>query len=59
MRKGKVIGHVVVVPIHKEITRSWDLGTRVIRKYNESVEVGDKLASVCLELSAMAYKRHK
>ena len=29
------------------------------RKYNESFEVGKKLASGCLESSGTAYKRHK
>ena len=27
----------------RKITRSWDLGTSATRKYNESVEVGEKL----------------
>ena len=59
--KGKVIGHVIVVVIvvHKKITRSWDLGTSATQKYNKSVKVGDKLASGCLESSGTAYKLHK
>ena len=55
---GKVIGRVVVV-VHKKIARSWDLGTSATRKYNESVEVGEKLASGCLESSGTAYKLQK
>ena len=58
--RGKVIGGVVVVVVvvHKKIARSWDLGTSATRKYNESVEIGEKLASGCLESSGMAYKLH-
>ena len=37
----------------------WDLGTWVIHKYNKSVEVGDKLATICLESSGTAYKHQK
>ena len=42
--RGKVIGRVVIVVIivHKKIARSWDLGTSETRKYNESVDVGEK-----------------
>ena len=64
--RDKVIGRVVVIVIvvvvviiHKKIARSWDLGTSTTRKYNESVEVGEKLASGCLESSGTAYKLHK
>ena len=59
--RGKVIGHVVVVVVvvHKKTTRSWDLGTSAIRKYNKSVEVGEKLASGCFESSGTAYKLHE
>ena len=45
--------------VHKKITRSWDLGTSATRNYNESVEVGEKLASGYLESSGTAYKLHK
>ena len=57
--RGKVIGHVVVVVVVIVVvviivhTISWDLGTSATQKYNESVEVGEKLASGCLELSGM------
>ena len=59
--RGKVIGRVIVVivVIHKKIARSWDLGTPATRKYNESVEVGEKLALGCLESSGTANKLHK
>ena len=43
----------------QKIARSWDLGTSVTRTYNESIDVGKKLASGCLESGGMAYKRHK
>ena len=57
--RGKVIGGVVViVVVHKKIARSWDLGTSATRKYNESVNIGEKLASGCLESSGTAYKLH-
>ena len=60
--RGKVIGRivvVVVVVIHKKIARSWDLGTLAARKYNKSVEIGEKLALGCLESSGTVYKLHK
>ena len=58
MHKGKVIGLSVVV-VTTKIARSKHLGISGTRKYNESVEVGEKLASECLESSGMAYKLHK
>ena len=39
--------------------RSGDEASLYITKYNESVEVGEKLASVCSKSSGTAYKRHK
>ena len=60
--RGKVISRVVVVVVvvvHKKIARSWDLGTSATRKYNKSVQVGEKLALGCLESSGMVYKLHK
>ena len=36
-----------------KIARSRHLGTCLIRKYNKSVKVGEKMASVCLESSGM------
>ena len=60
MRRGKVIGlSVCLSVVTTKIARSQHLDTRLIRKYNESVEVGEKLASTCSELSGTAYKRHK
>ena len=43
--RGKVIGSVVVIIIamDTEITKSGDLGTLASCKYNESVELGQKL----------------
>ena len=63
--RGKVIGRiivvvlVVVIVVHKKIARSWDLGTSATQKYNESVEVGEKLVLGCLKSSGTAYKFHK
>ena len=56
--RGKVIGRIVVVVIivDTKITKSGDLGTWPSRKHNEYVEFGEKLASVCSELSGTAYK---
>ena len=60
MRRDKVISlSVYLSVVTTKIARSWHLGTWSIRKYNKSAEVGEKLASVYLELSGMAYKRHK
>ena len=59
MHKGKVIGLSVVVVVTTKIARSKHLGISGTRKYNESVEVGEKLASECLESSGTAYKLHK
>ena len=62
MRRGKVIGlsvHLSVVVVTTKIARSWHLGISATRKYNESVEVGEKQASECLESSGTAYKLHK
>ena len=60
MHRGKVIGlSVCLSVVTTKITRSWHLGTWSIHKHNESVEVGENLASVCLESSGTAYKRHK
>ena len=59
MRRGKVIGFVCLSIVTTKITRSQHLGTWSIHKYNESVEVGEKLASVCLKWSGTAYKHHE
>ena len=56
--RGKVIVVVVIVVIVHAI--SWDLSTSATQKYNKSVEIGEKLASGCLELSGTAgYNLHK
>ena len=53
--RGKVIGCVVIVVIVVVVhTISWDLGTSATQKYNESVKIGEKLASGCLESSGTA-----
>ena len=57
MRRGKVIGHVVVVDT--KIAKSGDVRTWTSCKHNRYVEFGEKLASVCSESSGTAYKSHK
>ena len=54
MRKGKVS-----VVVTTKIAKSWHLGISATRKYNESVEIGEKLASEYIESSGTAYKLHK
>ena len=49
-------GKVIVVFVNKNIAKSGDLGTQARCWRNKSVE---KVASVCLESSGTAYKRHK
>ena len=56
MHRGKVISLSVclsvclsVIVVTTKITRSQHLGTWATRKYNEFVEVGEKLAPGCLE----------
>ena len=57
MCRGKVIGRVVIVVIlDTKIIKSGDLGTQASYKHNE---YGEKLGSVCLESSDMAYSCHK
>ena len=48
---GKVIGRVVivVVVVSTKIAISRDVGVKATRKYNESIEFGKKLASVCVK----------
>ena len=51
--RGKAIGfvcHLSSVVISKKIATSLDLGIWATHKCNESVEIGEKLASVCLIL---------
>ena len=58
MRKGKVISLFIVVTT--KIATFRHLGTwSIISKYNEFVEIGEKLVLVGLEVSGMAYERHK
>ena len=56
MHRGEVIGLSVCCRHSLDFDI---LGTWLIRKYNESVQVGEKLALVCLKSSGTAYKRHK
>ena len=57
---GKVIGRVVVVlVISTKIAISRDVGIKSTRKYNESIEFGKKLASVCVKSRDTVHKRHK
>ena len=57
MCRGKVIGRVVIVVIlDTKIIKSGDLGTQASYKHNE---YGEKLGSVCLESSDMAYSCYK
>ena len=55
--RGKAIGSDIVMDT--KITKSWDLGNWANCNRNESVDFGEKLASVYLELSGRAYKHHK
>ena len=50
---------VVVVIVGTKIARSRDLGICVCCKHNESVDICEKLVSVCFELLNMAHKRYK
>ena len=59
--RGKVIGRVVVVVVvvSTKIVISQCLGTKAIRKHNESVAFGEKWASVCFKTRDMVHERHK
>ena len=57
--RGKVSLSLSLSSSTKKIARSWDLGTSATRKYNKSVEVGEKLALERLESSGTVYKLHK
>ena len=64
MRRGKVIGRVVVVVVivvvvDTKIAKSGDVRIWASCKHNEYVEFGEKLASVCSESSGTACKSHK
>ena len=47
------------VVIGTKIARSRDLGIQVTRKHNESIEFGNKLASVCFKSFGTAHEHHK
>ena len=46
---------IVVVVVGTKIARSRVLGIRACCKLNQSVDNGEKLVSVCIELLKMAY----
>ena len=50
---------VVVVVVGTKIATLRDQGIWATRKYDESVEIGEKPASVCLDFFGMAHERHK
>ena len=54
---GKVIDRVIVGGT--KITISQDLGTCVTRKHNESIELGEKLATVCFESKDTIHEHQK
>jgi hypothetical protein len=55
--RGKVIGWLSSVDTKIAISR--DLGTWATRKYNESIESGEELASVCFKSRDTMHERHK
>ena len=60
--RGKVISSVVILVMGTKLAKSEDLyylGIIMLCKCNESVELGEKLASVCLELISTTYKCHE
>ena len=54
-----VVVVVVVVIVGTKIARSRDLGICACCKHNESVDICEKLVSVCFKLLNMAHKRYK
>ena len=50
---------VVVVGGGTKIATLGDLGIWATRKHDESVEIDEKPASVCLDFFGMAHERHK
>ena len=61
--RGKVIGCVVVVVVvvvvSTKIAISRDVGISATREHNESIEFGEKLASVCVKSTDMVHGHHK
>ena len=49
----------VLSVVGTKIARSRDLGISATRNHNESVEIGEKLASVCFNYFGTAHERHK
>ena len=58
IRKGKVISSVVII-MDTKITKSGDVDTEVNCNCNRSVEFGEIMTSICLELIGTAFKIHK
>jgi hypothetical protein len=61
-QQGKAIGLSVVCclsSVDPKIAISQDLGTWATRKYNESIEPGEKLASVCFKSRDTIHECHK
>ena len=56
--RGKAIGHVVVV-VSTKIAVSQDAGIQGTRKHSESIEFGEKLASVCVKSRDAVHNRQK
>ena len=63
--RGKAIGFVchrlssVVIVVSMKIAKSRDLGIGMTLKHNESIEVGEKIASVCFDSFGTAHESHK
>ena len=61
--RGKVIGRVVVVVVvmvvSTKIAISRDVDVKATRKHNESIEFGEKLASVSVKSMDTVHGRHK
>ena len=59
--RGKAIGfvHLIVVVVTTKIARSGDIDFWATRKHNRSIEIGEKLASVCFESFGTAQERRK
>ena len=60
--RGKVIGRVVVVIVvvmSTKIAIPRDVGIQTTHKHDESIEFGEKLASVCMKLMDTVHGHHK
>ena len=57
--KQSVCPSVIVIVVGTKIARSQALGICVCCKYNKSVDICEKLVSVCFKLLDMAHQRYK